>query len=87
MADETFRSVPVSHSSAKAPPSESGAAARMMTRRRKRPELHDEHQEDQRRRDGRDQQQLAERPLLRFVLAADFPRVADGQRHGRQHVS
>ena len=29
IADETFRSVPVSHSSSSAPPSESGAASRI----------------------------------------------------------
>ena len=52
--------------------------------RREAAELHDEHEEDQRGRAAEDEQQLAERAALRFVLPADLERVAKRQLHARE---
>ena len=85
IADETFRSVPVSHSNAKAPPSDNGAAARMMADAVNARNCTTSTRSTSAVAIAAHQEQLAEGPLLRFVLAADLPGVADRQLHGREH--
>ena len=72
IADETFRSVPVSSSSEQRAAERQRRGAQDQQRGRERAELHDQDREHQRRGDAEHHQQLAERLPLRLVLAADL---------------
>ena len=79
IADEMFRSIPVSHNSRSAPPTRERRGQQNQNRRQPGAELDDQDCKHQNHGEGEYQQQLAEGLTLRLVLSANLVGVADRQ--------